>query len=196
MTTGLWTIQVAIFSLTEPVPVLSPQQPHRFSHCSVLSYPDDGSSRFLRSISMQLANWSHKTTVVAGGQERVSVASQGLCFMCIVQRHDLMSGRDREPNRRPSDGHHARTHTHTIQRLSVRPRRPEVRGTSWYSTCSAVTVPCKLTTFFDTKYCLFLLAPKRLFKNALQTRDKFTFTNFRYELRKRSSAQNELQDDT
>jgi len=62
---------------------------------------------------MQLANWCHKTTVAAGGQERVSVAFQGLCLMCIVQRHDLTSGRDREANRRPSDGHHARTHART-----------------------------------------------------------------------------------
>ena len=90
-----------------------------------------------------------------------------------------------------------RTHarTHSTQRLSVRSRIPEVRGNSWRPTCSAVT-PCKLTAFFDTKYCWFLLAPKLLFKNPLQTRDKFIFTNFRYELRKRSSAQNELQDNT
>jgi hypothetical protein len=43
----------------------------------------------------------------------------------------------------------------------------------------AITLMCKLiscsnhSAFFDTKYCLFLLASIHLFKNSLQTRDIF-----------------------
>ena len=129
---------------------------------------------------MQLA-----TTVAAGRQKRVSVASQRLCFRCTVQRHDLMSGRNWEANRRPNDGHprtHARAHTHTttIQRLSVRSRIPEVRGTSWCSTCSAVTVPCKLTAFFDTTAGFFLrrnVSSKILYKHEINLFSRISVMN-------------------
>jgi hypothetical protein len=64
------------------------------------------------------------------GQGSVSVASQGLCFMCIIQRHDQTSNicpsrTGREANPQDSEGHHTHTHTHkykdNTQRLTFAP---------------------------------------------------------------------------
>jgi hypothetical protein len=51
-------------------------------------------------------------SVASRGQESVSVASQGLCFMRILQRHDQTSRTDLEANPQSSEGHHT-THRHT-----------------------------------------------------------------------------------
>jgi len=100
------------------------------------------------------------------------------------------------------DTTHIYTHRQTDTTQSL-PHIHEMHGILYsVSHVLVETLICELiscsihSAFFDTKYCWFLLATKLLFKNHLQTRDKFTFTNFRYELRKRSSAQNELQDNT
>jgi hypothetical protein len=103
------------------------------------------------------------------------VASKRLCFMCLTQRHDQKSKICTSPaeqgqNPQHTEGHHARTHTHTHYtrgKLLTFCTTRYTGNTTQFVICFtllALSLMCKLIScsnlgaFFDSKYCWFILA--------------------------------------
>jgi len=113
------------------------------------------------------------------GPEGVSVASRGLCFMCVIQKHDQTPEQPWKRTRSAArDTTHMHTHTHRHHKRL--PRTHEMHGISYsVSHILAVNLMSELlscsshSAFSDTKYCWFLLASNIILKNPLLTGDVY-----------------------